>query len=89
LIDALGSVDLIAVWPSTNHLSSAALALPTAATRATEATTKEAIKVRIFVFINVPFSIGSGPSLASFQRSGKTKGWEIQYARRFAKIPLH
>ena len=32
--------------------------------RATDATTKEAIKVRIFVFIDIPFRIGVGPLLA-------------------------
>jgi hypothetical protein len=47
LIATLGSADLIVCWPSTNHLSSAALALPRAPTRVNDATTKEAMKVWI------------------------------------------
>jgi hypothetical protein len=39
-----------------------------------DATTKEAIKVRIIAFINIPFRIGVRPRCRPFQGSGKAEG---------------
>jgi hypothetical protein len=55
--------------------------------RATDATTKEAIKVRILVF-NVPFGDLSACRCQPFPRTGKTKIWATQYVRTVAKMKV-